>query len=142
MQAPPKDLYMFNVGTDSLEDGFEPQPDTLVYELSKGDLNFLELSADSTTAQSMLEGARRRLVCNESPIPTTQQEFVLQTNVRNVPAAVSHRVEPTWRPRPISVKKFVDDNLTNENSSSRAPPPLRMTKKYTRTPEQDSQKIF
>ena len=86
------------------------------YEINEGDLAFLEQAPQTVQAQST--PVRRHLapMSQLSPIirPHTTPDFVLLPTTRNVPPGLSNRVEPTWRPKPISVKKFVDDNLQNE----------------------------
>ena len=109
--------YMFNIGTDSLEDNFEHPMRERMYQLEMGDLSFLELTPITINAQSTAD--KRPTVLTQpdiSPIATNRADlnYVILPTARNVPQEISNRVEPTWRPKPISVNKFVDDNLSNE----------------------------
>ena len=106
--------YMFNIGTDKLEEGFTNNTEILTYELREGDLSFLELTASPAYLQSTPESQRHHTPLNLSPITATQPAFEFFPTARNVPPSLTNRVEPTWRPRPISVRKFVDNNLSNE----------------------------
>ena len=51
---------------------------------------------------------------------------------RNVPHGLTNRVEPSWRAREISVKKFVDDNLQNEKLLMKDIPTLENNQQATR----------
>ena len=107
--------YIFNVGTDTLEEEFEHDIRTEEYELNEGDLSFLESLPPQTYAQST---PLRRTTAAAIPLsPITRSDIPIRIEflptARNVPARTT-RIEPTWRPKPLSVKKFVDDNLQNE----------------------------
>ena len=107
--------YIFNIGTDTLEDDAHI-PDEVRYELNAGDLSFLELQPNHTYAESTPRAVRFPSPTPTSPIQTvpTQPILILPT-ARNVPTNLqTRRIEPTWRPKPVAVKKFVDDNLQCE----------------------------
>ena len=107
--------YVFNVGTDALEEGFNQDDQERTYQLNEGDLNFLELAPATTTAHSTPTRQEPLPPTNISPVDTRYDtDFLILPKARNVPQALSNRIEPTWRKRPVSVIKFVDDNLTDE----------------------------
>ena len=113
--------YMFNVGTDSLEQGIDIQQNVNTYQLSQGDLSFLEMQPDRNYAESTPERIRFPTAdLDDSPIagdPTHQLVHFLPT-ARNIPPNLnSRRIEPAWRDRPVTVRKFVDDNLQAEKLS-------------------------
>ena len=68
------------------------------------------------TAQSTPTRQTNAPSYNISPVQSsiTEHNFVLLPNVRNIPATLSSRVEPTWRAKPVVFNKFVDDNLASE----------------------------
>ena len=119
--------YIFNVGTDSLEDGLRDNLQEF-YELRAADLSFLELAPTTTYAESTPTRARFPPSIDLSPVDTTSQQPVLiLPRARNVPPNLSsRRIEPTWRQKPVTVKKFVDDNLQNEKVSMRQLPTYEM----------------
>ena len=112
--------YIFNKATDNLEDEYA-QEDTEEHDLHKGDLTFLETTAQTERAASTPE---RQNPLNEVPITPIQgqelPEFELLAMARNVPPALTGRIEPSWRNRPITVRKFVDDNLQIEKIQMKA----------------------
>ena len=121
--------YVFNIATDDLEDEAEEHEGEEEFDLEPGDLEFLETIPEQTRAVSTPTRSAD-LSLNLSPIQQTQtQDFVLLSTARNVPAELSGRIEPTWRPRPLSVRKFVDDNLQIEK--------LNMKKQTTYRREQN-----
>ena len=105
---------MFNIGTDTLEDNFVQATETHTYELIEGDLGFLELAPAERTDHSTPDRPGRPPSFDESPVHNQQQNFVFLPTARNIPQNITNRIEPTWRPKDILVKKFVDDNLSTE----------------------------
>ena len=118
--------YIFNIGTDNLEDSIETNTnESQVFELREGDLAFLELLPANTYAESSPEPIR--FPTNNVDLSPTEVEndirFEFLPTARNIPDTHNHRrIEPTWRPRPVTVKKIVDDNLQNEKISMRKLP--------------------
>ena len=112
--------YIFNIGTDTLEDGLNTEQRD-VYELRAGDLSFLELTPATSYAESTPIRPRFPPLVDLSPVPNIDQQpiMILPTASNIPPNLASRRIEPTWRHKPISVKKFVDDNLQNEKISMR-----------------------
>ena len=111
--------YVFNIGTDMLEDELEAE-DRVQYELNEGDLSFLELQPERSYAESTPRSVRFPTDPDLSPIASqpAEQDILILPTARNVPQTLrSRRIEPTWRPKPIDVKKFVDDNLQCEKLS-------------------------
>ena len=105
--------YVFNIATDDLEDNvsYDDLREENQYQLNEGDLSFLETEADVSTTQSTPQRPVPIAAnIDLSPVETTQR-FVFLPNARNVPPSLSHRIEPLWREKPISVRKFVDDNI-------------------------------
>ena len=92
--------YIFNVGTDRLEDDFEQDQNTTLYELAEGDLSFLELTPLSQFDQS--SPVRPQLASQPlfglSPVQTIEQDFVLMPTARNVPPTLTNRIEPPGGP--------------------------------------------
>ena len=103
--------YVFNIATDNLEDDLdqgeqqEPQP---------VDLTFLETAAREATAQSTPNKDATPQTSAFSPIEKQMNDFVILTTTRNVPAELRKRIEPRWREKPLTVRKFVDDNLQTD----------------------------
>ena len=111
--------YMFNIGTDTLEDELEQNLDRRTFQLNEGDLSFLELAPTESNAHST---PNRETVTPNFNISLLQSqveraEFVILPNVKNIPAGLASRIKPTWRPRPVTVNKFVDDNHSSEKLS-------------------------
>ena len=108
--------YIFNMGNDSLEDNFEQGHNERSFQLNEGDLSFLEVLPTNQVAISTPERPTPQPNLNESPIQTSDNDlrFELLPTARNIPPSLTNRVESTWRPKPVSVNKFVDDNLSNE----------------------------
>ena len=105
--------YVFNVGTDDLEDGLDDQNGN--FELQIGDLSFLETQPLERTAQSTPLWTSRLLTPpNITPVRTSRQKIQLMPNVKNVPETLKLRVVSAWRNKPVSVWKFVDDNALSE----------------------------
>ena len=105
--------YIFNIGTDNLEDHCNNMPNETTYEINTGDLSFLEVRPLTASSESTPTRDRVHRDLDISPIPQSLN-FTILHNARNVPPRLTHRIEPTWKARPITVKKFVDDNLQNE----------------------------
>ena len=105
--------YVFNIATDDLEDGVgEDHEENDEYELNDGDLAFLETYPDTNTATSTPIRTCPHPLTNASPIGGGgADQFVILEGTRNVPNKLTHRIEPTWRKRQLTVRKFVDDNL-------------------------------
>lgn len=107
--------YIFNVGTDSLEDGFDFENEPVQYELQENDLLFLETVGTSqrevSTPIRPISRQQPRTPGDITPI-RGQQRIELLPRVVNPPQ--SRRVEPSWRHRKIQVRKYVDDNLQGE----------------------------
>ena len=102
--------YVFNVATDDLEDEFNETASGDEFELEEGDLTFLETfpneSGDTSTP------VRNTTLADPpvSPIVGNQEiDYVLLPTTRNVPPELTSRIEPTWGPKPITVRKFIDD---------------------------------
>ena len=98
--------YVFNVATDNLEDG-------LVYDnvpIPENDLTFLETQPSSTNAQST-PGKQPMPQVDCSPIIKPSQDSTFLPTARNIPDKLRKRIEPSWREKPHTVRKFVDDNL-------------------------------
>ena len=107
--------YIFNVATDMLEDDFEEEEEEHE-DLREGDLAFLETAAEQVTAHSTPERQVNDLNLNISPIQNQgpDQDFIILRNARNVPTTLTRRIKPTWRSRPLGVRKYVDDNIQDE----------------------------
>ena len=115
--------YIFNIGTDDLEQGLEHEPLQNTYELNEGDLSFLETLPQTTYAESTPKAIRFPTYPDITPIHNrSTQRIQLLPTARNIPPSITNRIEPTWRPKPIAVKKFVDDNLQIEKLSMRYVP--------------------
>ena len=106
--------YMFNVGTDDLEDGHASDYQTKTYQLNEGDLSFLELSPVEQQAHSTPERSGPAHQVDLSPVVCPYADVAFLPMARNIPPNLTNRIDPTWRPKPIKVNKFVDDNLSNE----------------------------
>ena len=106
--------YVFNVATDNLEDGLDEQLEQ-DFQLTEGDLSFLETQSDETRAASTPNKAAPPNIqtTGMSPIPerNTSDRFVILPNTKNVPEKLRKRIEPAWRNKQVTVRKFVDDNL-------------------------------
>ena len=109
--------YVFNVATDDFEDDFNVHNQ---YELAPGDLSFLETEAVDHRAHSTPEKQTTLPHMNSSPIPQQEQDFVFLPQARNIPAKLKKHIEPTWRDKPMTVRKFVDDNLQIEKKNMMA----------------------
>ena len=101
--------YVFNVATDDLEGGVVDE-DT-INENEEENLSYLETQADETIAHSTPDKNAPGVSLIESPIASHSDSFVILPNTKNVPHKLKKRIEPTWRNKPLSVRKFVDDNL-------------------------------
>ena len=108
--------FVFNIATDDLEEDLEnPVQSEDDFELQTGDLHFLDTNPDSLTARSTPIRNANLPAIPILPIGSSVgQDFVLLSTARNVPTELTSRIEPTWRSRPLSVRKFVDDNLQME----------------------------
>ena len=109
--------YVFNIGTDRLEEGLDlppPQNQDHMHEIGPGDLSFLETVSQESYAESTPRRVRFPLVVDISPVRGEQRLVELQPTIRNIPDRIRRRIEPTWRPKMITVDKFVDDNLETE----------------------------
>ena len=106
--------YIFDIGTDKLEENFSYETNDPEYELDQGDLAFLDTMPQTLRAQST--PVRQTVLPDTplSPVPSHEHNIAISPLARNVPERLTSRIEPTWRPRPITVKKFVDDNIQNE----------------------------
>ena len=127
--------YIFNMGTNELEDGAEdPHEDPpLTYELDEGDLLFLELGPEEGVAQSTPIRSAQSGSPGVSPIRHAPRgSFVILPNARNIPHHLSTRIEQTWRPKNITVKKFVDDNLQNEKLYMKNVPTIKFNDDFVR----------
>ena len=107
--------YIFNVGTDMLEEDC-PRLEEEVPEvnMNETDWMFLEtMTQDRHMSTPVRPGVPR---CPGSPVDTTPirgtQRIELLPRVKNPP--LTRRIEPAWRHKKITVKKFVDDNLQAE----------------------------
>ena len=102
--------YVFNVATDDLEEGvnYTEEVDRNV------DLTFLETEPTEPSTASTPKRNPTKPHSDISPIPNSNDMFLLRPNTVNVPEKLKKRIEPTWRDKPISVRKFVDDNLQVE----------------------------
>ena len=89
--------YMFNVGTDSLEDGASPPTQERVYQIQQGDLSFLELAPITATSHSTPERNPPNIAYDISPITSNQDpiSYVILPTARNVPTTLANRIEPT-----------------------------------------------
>lgn len=98
--------YVFNIGTDALEENFQHNETTQTYELNNGDLTFLELAPSTSNQTSTPERQAPGLGGPTSPLDVTQtsQSFSFLPIACNIPPSMTNRIEPT----------FVDDNLQNE----------------------------
>ena len=108
--------YVFNIATDDLEEQQEEE----VYVPSEGDLAFLETEADTTNIQSTPNKAIRPDNHLSPVLQDSRQQTVLLPTARNVPEKLRRRVEPTWREKPITVRKFVEDNLQTDKLNMQA----------------------
>lgn len=73
----------------------------------------MESQPQTTYAESTPKAVRFPDPIDLSPVGPDQRYVELLPNVRNVPDTMIHRrIEPTWRKKPITVKKYVDDNNT------------------------------
>ena len=122
--------YIFNVGTDALEEDIDQEEPRLIYELNEGDLAFLELTPMWQTPTHSTPEKQAGLPPNDTSPITTQQNFSILPTARNVPPVLTSRIEPTWRPKRVSVKKFVDDNLSNEKVFMKDIPTIETDEEY------------
>ena len=113
--------YIFNVGTDGLEEELELAEQDIQYQVDVGDLAFLEMQSEEAYAESTPERVRFPSQHPEvSPITGNQSQQLVHflPTARNIPNYQrSRRIEPTWRDKPVGVRKFVDDNLQTEKLS-------------------------
>ena len=113
--------YAFNIATDQLEEDAEDDHQDEEYELEEHDLDFLETPGEMAYAQSTPTRQNNpRPSTQLSPVPQAGDDFILSSLARNVPPSLTSRIEPTWRKRPINVRKFVDDNLQTEKLHMRS----------------------
>ena len=105
--------YMFNVGTDKLEQGFAHTNNIGMHDLEEHDLSFLE-TASNMARQTSTPTRGQNTTSDNCPFTPIrgEQRIELLPRVRNPPQ--SRRVEPSWRHKAITVRKFVDDNITTE----------------------------
>ena len=106
--------YIFNIGTDNLEEDFDFNNQDQAYEIDEGDLGFLDTETDLTRAQSTPQRHDTPPNFDLSPVSSQPHDFTISPLARNVPPRLVSRIEPTWRAKPITVKKFIDDNIQNE----------------------------
>ena len=114
--------YVFNVATDELEEAADLVHDTARenYELNEDDLAFLETETSRQNAHSTPIRDQATLSPPAvSPVHNDSLNFVVLNTVRNVPPNLTNRIEPSWRSKPVNVRKFVDDNLQTEKLSMR-----------------------
>ena len=112
--------YIFNVGTDTLEDGFHHEDSTSDDEDSDNgiDLLFLETQSrqphavSTPTRPTFLPDLSSPFQCSPLPSRPNNQEQIIELlpRVVNPPVTTGRRVEPSWRHREVTVRKFVDDN--------------------------------
>ena len=106
--------YVFNVATDDLEDDLiDTTEEQDEYNIEEGDLAFLDTQELTGTLASTPNRPTQPPSSHLSPIGQ-RHDFVILSSTRNVPPQLSSRIEPTWRHRPMSVRKFVDDNVQIE----------------------------
>ena len=98
---------------DDLKDEFDHDTEEEIYELEPGDLAFLDAQEVHGEATSTPTRNTSPPSVNVSPI-CERPEIVILNTARNVPPELTSRIEPTWRCKPIKVRKFVDDNVQIE----------------------------
>ena len=109
--------YIFNVGTDTLEEDFEQTVEESEYELEENDLAFLETQSQTSREVSTPLRSRRpnetpATPAGLTPIRGEQQHIEFLPRVVNPP--ISRRIEPSWRHKQIQFRKYVNDNLQAE----------------------------
>ena len=125
------------MSTDDLEDGLDQQEE---FQLAEGDLTFLETPATNTNTQSTPSRTMPTHTHPDmSPIQTTQPNFIILPKTRNVPPKLRKRIEPTWKEKPVSVRKFVDDNLQVEKKKCYYARHLEREAQFSRTLELSKQ---
>ena len=109
--------YIFNVGTDKLEEDCPAiEQDRLEISLQESDWAFLETESEMNRQSSTPVRNKAPRDLPSSPAGMTpvrgEQRIELLPRVRNPPP--TRRIEPSWRHKRITVRKFVDDNLQAE----------------------------
>ena len=97
------------------------------------DIAFLETRPDESWPQLTPERTGAPST-DLSPILNPSPEFDFLPTARNVPERLRRRIEPTWKEKPHSVKKFVDDNLQIEKFNMQRVPSYAEEAKIFKNP--------
>ena len=109
--------YLFNIGIDDLEDGFEPSSSTFD-EDSRETLNRTD---DFPASSTPLRVRLREPTPAMSPIieERPSQDFEIGYRVANVPPYLKKKKDPAFIDRPIKSLKFVDDSVNIDKVNMR-----------------------
>ena len=95
--------------TDDLEEDIA-DVDTIDEE-EEDNWSYLEVQSEHIYSQSTPTKNLPERGVDISPVRDEHVSFVISPQARNVPHKLKKRIEPNWRERTVSVRKFVDDNL-------------------------------